>query len=138
MPPPKVASSILGTGAVRIGIFLAGLPRMLQDILQDILRSHADFEVVALAEAASPESARRHALDGIVTCVPDAGAAEPPLDLLRVRDHVRVLAIEPDGRKATLFELKPVVRRLDAISPGDVVAALRHGTGWDPRPAADG
>jgi hypothetical protein len=55
-----------------------------------------------------------------------------PTELLLDRRRLRVVTVEDDGRTGCLWEMRPQLRELGALSPERLVAALRGTTGESP------
>src|SRR5689334_12105535 len=110
----------------RTRVILVEMPRMLCEIVREVLSDEPDLDIIdecgrdagaillgdgdrcvvitRLAEC-SPESVRR--LFG------------PP-------QRVRLLALSPDGRSGTIYELQTRERKLDELSPTSLLAAVRE------------
>jgi hypothetical protein len=100
------------------------MPRMLTDIVRTIIDSQDDFElageVVGNADVA-------HAADEAAADV--KGGAANCVKVLYTRPYIKIVAIEPDGRRAMFHELQPSVVSLGEISPETLIAAVRHRCG---------
>jgi hypothetical protein len=93
----------------RIGILLACMPRILGEILAEHIEGQADMQILGeLVNADELTSAMNRLAPDLV--VIGAEAEDPPATcaaLLRQAPGVKVIAIERDGRRATLYELRP-------------------------------
>ena len=113
----------------KVRVMLAGMPRMLTDILKTVLAAKLDFQFVGeLAGISGVENAAQDvAADVVIIGVPDnADTADFARALCRWPRLV--IAIDADGRRATLHELKSATRSLGEISPAKLIAALRSGS----------
>ena len=107
-------------------IVLIDMPRILREIVKDVLATDADMMVVGeyaesvrLRDAVSRTSADFVITDDRVSGFDEVGT------LLRERPHVRVLAIGENGRDTVLYELRPQKVRLGAVSPENLLEAIR-------------
>lgn len=116
----------------RIRVVLSNMPRLLHDIVHNILTAESGIDVDdALSHSAAPMSLDdvRNAHVVIVT--------EPELarmdyqSLLYGNPRLRVVAVSGDGRDAALYELRPCRIALGGLSPRTLVDAVRaeHGNG---------
>lgn len=136
---------------MEIRILLARMPRMLREILVNVIDAEGDMRVVSAgdgeADAASAVSAAVSAAAAAVRVQPrDAALAarvaserpdvvivglergELPTvcgELLGCFPHLKVLAIEERGRQASLYELRPVRTVLRDVSAHELVASIR-------------
>lgn len=107
-------------------IVLVNLPRMLREIIEEIVSHEHDMEVVGefsktvgLLEAVDSTDA-----DFLITGTGDSelvGVGQ----LLRERPRIKVLAVGADGRQTCLYELRPQKVRLGEISPQTLLEAIR-------------
>lgn len=116
----------------QIRVLLSGLPRMLRDIVAELIGAQPDMDVVDASAvpalgAALPELARRvrpHVV--IVGGGHDAQARSALGDaLLRQAPELRVLALGADGRRAWLYEMRPCEVPLGEVSPAVLLTAIR-------------
>jgi hypothetical protein len=111
-------------------VLLAGLPRMLEDMVSSLLEPHPDIHVV-----------RGEARDrDLISAAAAAGARvvvvtrRDPANLTEVDPHlalaatVSIIALSADGAWACLYTLKPDVTRLEDLSTAKVLAALASAT----------
>jgi hypothetical protein len=110
----------------RIRVLLAGLPRMLRDIVVDVVATQPDLEIVgeatnegAIADVSGPIE---------VLILASRGAAKPSRysEHLYRRPQMRILAIVDESRRGFLFELQPVRLPLGELSPVTLLAAIRN------------
>jgi chemotaxis response regulator CheB len=110
-----------------IRIVIGRLPRMLRDIVRDILVDQIDMHVVT--ETVTDEELRRVVARETpdVVVVELAGDTLDPLgdDLLRRHMHASVLGLSADGRTAAMFELRLHRTALVEVSPEGLRSAIR-------------
>ena len=106
---------------------LAGLPRMLADIVQRVLGEASDLEVVdlSLASDSLADSVAFHEADVLVTGLRPSQSIEQFAALLRSHPALRIFALEGDGRRAVLYELQPHTVPLGDVSPEGLIDAIR-------------
>lgn len=112
---------------VSIRVMLAGLPRMLTEIVGRVLAGAPDLEVTTwpnglerLVEIPAEEQP-----DVIVTSLGPGQRLEDLASLLRARPSLRILALEGDGRHAVMYELQPHAVPLGDVSAEGLVEAIR-------------
>jgi hypothetical protein len=113
------------------GVLLAAMPRMLCDIITDVLRGQPDLVVlgelpdcsnlVAAAVAARAEI--------IVIGLTDGDLPAECGELLDAQPHMRALGVEANGREAFLYESRTHRIPLGEESPQGFVQAMRR-AGW--------
>jgi len=118
----------------RTRIVLAGISRMLSDIITDIVTSQADMEIVGTVTDPAVLAATVAATDAdvVVLGLPDADLPSEYAALLSARAQIRLLGVSGDGRRAFLYELRPYRSALGEVSPETLVEAIRMAA----RPAA--
>ncbi len=111
----------------RTRIVLAGISRMLSDIITDVVTSQADMEMVGMV--ADPgmlaTTVAEADADVVVLGVPDAELPSEYTMLLGARPQTRLLGVSGDGRRAFLYELRPHRSALGEVSPQALVEAIR-------------
>lgn len=117
-----------------IRVLLAEMPRMLHDIVTDIVSSQPDM-LVAGPPASRDDLARavRHSSADVVIAG-QRGATEPNGygELLVAFPRLKVLSIAGDGRRTSLHEMRPCTVPLGEVSVDELVEAIRaavHGEG---------
>jgi DNA-binding NarL/FixJ family response regulator len=113
---------------VRIGILLGVMPRMLYDVVSQILSAEPDMLVVAEGVEDDVLVARveRERPDVVVVAVP-AGA--PPAlcgELLSRFPRLTVVTLEDRGQRGSIYTLRPMRVRLDDLSSARLVDAIRR------------
>lgn len=107
------------------------MPRMLLDIVTGVLRALDDMEVVDCGETpADPvQTATRTAADLVILGCQEDELTQVGDRLLEVNPRIKVLAVEADGRRAFLYELRPHKVPLGEVSPQTLVRAIRQAFG---------
>lgn len=113
----------------RTRIITSGLPRMLGEIVGELVRTQPDLCIVG------DYGDRGRALEAIERTSPDVvilgleGLARPDVaDLLGHHPALRVLAVSADGSESYLYELRPQERMLGEVSPRTLLTAIRRTT----------
>jgi hypothetical protein len=111
----------------RIRILLAGMPRMLLDMITDIVALHADIMIaVTMPDMADIVAAvRKTRADVVVLSESAIGPSPDYQELVYSRPHLGVLSITSDGRYFFLHKLRPVRTALGAVSPESLVQAIQ-------------
>jgi DNA-binding NarL/FixJ family response regulator len=111
----------------RIRILLAGMPRMLLDMITDIVALHADMMVAGKMQDSADivAAARKARADVVILNEPAIGLSEDHQALLYSRPRIGVLSITSDGRQFSLHKLHPVRTALGEVSPGSLVRAIQ-------------
>jgi hypothetical protein len=110
-----------------VRILLGRMPRMLRDIVAELVGSQDDMCIVGESAAGSSlrDLARRLAPHVIILGI---DSREIPTDarlLVHEQAAMRVLAVEADGRHAWLYELRPHQVRIGEISAQSLVETIR-------------
>lgn len=115
----------------RVRILLAGMSRMLTDIVRTIIVSQDDFELAGevVGNADVAHAADDAAADVVILGLTVRGGATSCVDVLYTRPCIKVVTIEPGGRRAMFHELQSSVVSLGEISPETLIAAVRHRCG---------
>jgi DNA-binding NarL/FixJ family response regulator len=98
---------------------------MLSEIVRDSLAAQPDMEIVE-----GVDDIRRSFQANDCVDVAIIGASEPndsslALELLQLSPSTRVLTIATNGRRATLWELRPYRVPLGEVSPESLIRAIR-------------
>jgi DNA-binding NarL/FixJ family response regulator len=122
----------------RTRILLADLPRLLRQILTEVLEVQSDMEVVgsaALSESLE-QTIEQTGPDVIVIGRDDPEVAE---GLLARRPPLAVIAVTGDAKESQYYELRPHRVGLGEISPGELVEAIRQAMrSWSETAGANG
>lgn len=111
-----------------IRVLLLDVTGMAGDIVRQILSHHDDVEIVAsIPDVNALESVPEIAeVDVVITSSsrnqPDLGRVDR---VLAARPRVRVLAVEDDGRTASVYMLRPHRTELGPLSPETLIASIR-------------
>lgn len=111
----------------RIRILLAGMPRMLLDMITDIVALHAEMMIAGrMQDTADLRAAVKKArADIVILNEPAIGPPPNYEELLYSRPHLGVLSITSDGRQFFLHKLRPVRTALGEVSPDSLVQAIQ-------------
>ncbi len=106
---------------------VTALPGMLGQIVTEILREQPDMELVdEVPDAALSQAVDRTGAQFVLVGVDDGCEAERLRPMLDRHPRLKVLAVEDDGRRGFLYELRPRRRPLGEMSPPRLVEALRE------------
>ena len=106
-------------------IILVGLPRMLNDVVKQIIDEQPDLEVVAEVGC---ESDVAHAVAGhdAELVIADPSCTDGAIErLVGRRSSLRLLEVQANGRWSCLSELRPHRVPLGEISPERLLEAIR-------------
>lgn len=124
-------------------ILLVGMPRILREIIREIIASEKDMEIVGertdiVALPAETDRTRARFVIGAANG-PDAVAEYHRL--LYERPHLQVLLVENNGRRGVLHELRPhavPISAMDSVAPTELIEAIRSATeSWSASPWMD-
>jgi hypothetical protein len=109
-----------------IRIVLVDMPR----VLREIVRMHLpepEFEVVAELGEEAPllPVVDEHGAHAVIFGTDSAGLPQVGRDLLAACPFVKLLAVASDGRRTTLYELRPHKQPLGEISPDRLAEVIR-------------
>jgi DNA-binding NarL/FixJ family response regulator len=110
-----------------IRVLLAGLPRMLRDIVATVLASQADIVVVGTVPEME-DLAHATGLSNANIIVLGLEGAELPAactELLCAHPSVTVLGVTGDGRQAIRLRMRPERAEIGEVSPQGLVDAIR-------------
>jgi DNA-binding NarL/FixJ family response regulator len=109
-----------------IGIVLVDMPKLLRDIVKEIIRTESDLRVLGEFPQSSGlfDPVRNTGAEVVVTA---AALATPDriATLLREHPRVRVVALTDDGERGELYESRPHRIRLTEVSAGLLVRTIR-------------
>ena len=114
-------------GLKRIRILVADLPRILQEIVTNVLRSQEDMEIVGLNGGSEglTSAVSRYAADVLIIPWEEEKLAAVGVELLLEHPALEILAVGPDGRRSFLYRLRPEKVPLGEVSPQLLVEAIR-------------
>jgi DNA-binding NarL/FixJ family response regulator len=112
-----------------VRVLLVDLPRMLREIVRNVLDAHAGVTVVDHASVqprptSLVEAVDRARADVVITGKPDQRAAVTRT-LLEQRPRVQLIAVSEDGRHTTVSGLRPYREPLGEVEPDQLVEAIR-------------
>jgi uncharacterized NAD(P)/FAD-binding protein YdhS len=110
-----------------IRVVVSDLTGMVRDIITETLEAAPDL-VVTVVSPPDTALAAVAAADADVAVVGGGAEGLPPAgrELLDHHPRLHVMAVQRDGRHASLFELRPHERRLGEISPAVILDAVRR------------
>src|SRR5437870_12852766 len=103
------------------------MPRMLCDIVADVLSAEPDMEVVGVLSSRGKLRATvaETRADVVVLALGDSRLPKDCERLLRAHPRLRVLGVTSEGRRGFLFGLRPLKASLGELSPQRLVNAIR-------------
>jgi len=103
------------------------MPRMLCDILADVLSAEPDMEVVGVLSSRDRLRATvaETRADVVVLALRDSRLPQDCGRLLRAHPRIRVLGVTSEGRRGFLFGLRPLKASLGELSPQRLVNTIR-------------
>jgi chemotaxis response regulator CheB len=112
-----------------IRVVLVGLSPLLRAVVQDIVANQTDMAVVAAADRFENLRAGDGTRGDVFLVAIDS---EPPAELyeqvLATPGPRRVIGISSDGRRTSLFELRPTVSPLGELSASELLEVIRGGS----------
>jgi DNA-binding NarL/FixJ family response regulator len=113
---------------VRIGILLVEMPRMVHDVVGNILRVEPDLCVVAdgVEAGALMERIEGERPDVVVLWVESGSPPAMCDELLGRFPRLAVVALEDRGERASIYMMRPMRFRLAEISRTQLVTAIRR------------
>jgi DNA-binding NarL/FixJ family response regulator len=114
------------SGLEQTRVVLIGMPRMLREIVREVIRAEPDLAIVGEFDdqyaARSAFEAQRPAV--VITAREEARQIDFG-HLLSEHPHVRVLSLSADGSESFLCELRPCQETLGELSPHELLAVIR-------------
>ena len=113
-----------------IRILVSELPRILREIVTSVLDSEDDMRIVGYTSdtAELDEALRRARADVLVVGCAEADLFRLGDELLAGRPFLKILALDGDGRRSFLYQLKPHVHALGEMSPELLIQTVRAAT----------
>jgi hypothetical protein len=111
-----------------IGILLSEMPRMMQDVVENLFEGAPDVHVVA-ADVAITGLAERVERDHPDVVMLWAESDSPPAmceELLGRFPQLAIVALEEGGQRASIYTTRPRRVRREAISRHQLLAAIRR------------
>ena len=111
----------------RIRILLAGMPRMLLDMITDIVAPQAEMTVAGKMQDTADivHAVKKTRADVVILTEPAITPSQNYQEVLYSRPHLGVLSITSDGRQLFLHKLRPVRTALGEVSPDSLVQAIQ-------------
>jgi chemotaxis response regulator CheB len=110
----------------RIRILLAGMPRLLLDVLHQVIASEPDMAVVGRVGRRDLDTAIRRTRADVLLVGQKSGVEQHVyVRLLMQRPHLRIVAIADNGRNGSRYELRPRRIRLHEMSAHALRSAIR-------------
>jgi hypothetical protein len=113
-------------------VLLVDRPCLVRDMIERAIRDAAGMRLVGVRERIEepPRSGPGRPPEFVVVGLGDGGSLPPEAeDLLEACARRKVLGIESHDGRAFLYELRPARTALGEVTPEDVVAAIRAGSG---------
>lgn len=113
----------------KVRVMVAGMPRILTDIIKSIIAAEDDFEFVGelMGTRGIVNAARDLDADVVIIAAPEDGDEARAAETL-ISGPRLIIAIAADGRRATIHQLKPSITPLGEVSPAALIAAMREYT----------
>lgn len=110
-----------------IRIMLVGMPRMLSDIIGNVVKKQSDIVVVGELSSRTGLAAEVQRLEPDVVVIGLEGSRLPDEceSVFDVDPHVRVLGVSGDGRELFACELRPQSEALGEVSPEKLMQTIR-------------
>jgi hypothetical protein len=115
-------------GVAVIRLMLVGCQDLLGDLIRSTIAGQSDMLVVAdLAETADPVAELRSARpDVIVWNTADDSFLNQSTEFFTPAPAVRIVATLDDGRRGTLWELRPAHRPVGELTPDALLGTIRE------------
>ncbi|HEY8794123.1 MAG TPA: hypothetical protein VIM15_04185 [Gemmatimonadaceae bacterium] len=110
----------------RIRVVLAEMPRMLRDVVEPVLATDFEIEVVGIVDDRHEleSMVRSTQADVVLVAMPSDEQAESYAELLYDSPRTTLLAITHDGRGAFLYALRPHKVGIRDVSRSGILAAI--------------
>jgi hypothetical protein len=109
----------------RIRILLAGMPRMLLDMVTDIVMAHPDMMVSGKMQDSADICPAVKKTKADIVILSELAGRQDYQKVLYSRPHLKMLSITSDGHCFFLHELRPFRTSLGEISPESLLQAIR-------------
>jgi hypothetical protein len=116
------------TRPTKIRVLLLEMTGIVADLVRRTVSEQADLEIVASVPALHEldVTAAAAEADLVITPYPSSAAGLSRFDdLLGARPGLRVLAIEDDGRRASMYALAPQATELGLLTPETLIEFIR-------------
>jgi hypothetical protein len=113
-----------------INIALVELSGVLHDVIRGVVEGHTDLKVVADISGRDGVARTVAETDAhFVIWQADGEFGDSFPDLVEQMPRLKVLAVENEGRRSFLWEMRPTRARLGELSPDRLICALRAAEG---------
>jgi hypothetical protein len=123
---------VLGNqGDRKIGVFIMGMPRILHDIVVNIVRAQTDMELLGHSDSVSMSNSilRTSSADVVIVGLDDAGTLQECEALARALSGVQVIGITADGKRSVACEVMLSIAELGEISTEQLADVIRRSGG---------
>ena len=107
-------------------VLLQSMPRLLHDIVTDVVRRQPDMEISDPALFAAP-TLERDEPDVVIVGTVEPEHAEEPVELLLRWPRIRVVMVSVSGPDAVMYVMRPHKMPLGEMSPARLVEVIRFG-----------
>lgn len=105
---------------------MSGMPRILRDIVSQLIAEQPDMHVVgAFADDVGADTLAELRPDVLVLGSDAADVASVCRGFVQRRPALKVLAVEADGRRTWLYEMRPHQTLIGEISPATLLETIR-------------
>ena len=121
-----------------IGILLSEMPRMLHDVIGNVIGVEPDLRVVAhgVEAGALLDRVERERPDVVMLCAESDSAPAMCEELLGRFPHLAVVVLEDQGHRGSIYMTRPIRFRIAEISSTQLVTAIRRAAEQVPFPAS--
>jgi DNA-binding NarL/FixJ family response regulator len=125
---PRFSTRVARTALLRIGILLGVMPRMLHDVVRDVLRGEEDLRIVAESVEVDvvAEHVERERPDVVVLAAQSGSPPAVCAELLSRFPRLTVVTLEDRGERASIYTQRPIRFRIDELSGPRLVTAIRR------------
>lgn len=113
-------------------VLLLDMPRLLRELVRDVVSEQPDLEVVGELDDESQLDAAISSTDPnfVIVGTDRAELSAAFRELFEVRPRLKVLALATEGGRSVVWELAPRCVQLGEMSPESLLAALRQARPW--------
>jgi DNA-binding NarL/FixJ family response regulator len=111
-----------------VRVVLMDMSPMLRQILRGLVHGRSGIEVVAEYTEMAPllRVVEEHEANLVLFGHDSSRLSSECRELLEARPYTRLLAVGNEGRRSTLYELRPHREPLGEVSPDELLEALRR------------
>jgi DNA-binding NarL/FixJ family response regulator len=112
----------------QIGVFLAGMPPLLHDIVRDTIANQTDMQLVGDLSVGDSvvDTLKNREIDVAIVGAREPDDATRTDELFLSSPRSKVLVIATSGRSAVMYQLRPHKRPLGDVSPQSLLDAIRQ------------